>query len=80
MPLHAIKEFAGHSNISETLRYVKYLPQQIELGAKVSSTLGVLPGAKINQTQSREDEIECPNCSFAFKLKKPSILELVKAS
>src|SRR6185295_2199370 len=45
MPLHAIKEYAGHKNITETQRYLKYMPQQIELGAKVSTKLAVLANA-----------------------------------
>lgn len=78
MPLHAIKEFAGHRNISETLRYLKYMPQQIELGAKVSSRLGLLAGAKLEQhAHLNPGEIECPNCSFAFTATKPKNLKLV---
>ena len=80
MPLHAIKEFAGHSNISETLRYLKYMPQQIELGAKISSKLGLLAGARLQHSQPGSGEVECPNCSFTFDLKKSTNLELVRAS
>jgi len=80
MPLHAIKEFAGHSNISETLRYLKYMPQQIELGAKISSKLGLLAGAKLEHSHPAEGEVECPNCSFTFTVKKSRNLGLVKAS
>ena len=80
MPLHAIKEFAGHSNISETLRYLKYMPQQIELGAKVTSKLGLLAGTQLDHSDAGEGEAECPNCSFTFDLKKSQKLELVKAS
>ena len=78
MPLHAIKEFAGHRNISETLRYLKYMPQQIELGAKVSSRLGLLAGAKLEaHTHLSAGEIECPNCAFAFAPSKEKHLKLV---
>lgn len=78
MPLHAIKEFAGHSDIRETLRYLKYMPQQIELGAKTSSRLGLLAGAKLERRP--EAEIECPNCSFTFTPPNPKHLELVKVA
>lgn len=78
LPLHAIKEFAGHRNISETLRYLKYMPQQIELSAKVSTRLGLLAGAKLElHAHLNPDEVECPNCSFAFSPKTPKHLKLV---
>lgn len=77
MPLHAIKEFAGHSNISETLRYLKYMPQQIELGAKVTSKLGLLAGAAL-KTAKTVGEVECPNCNFAFNPKKSAHLKLIE--
>jgi uncharacterized Zn finger protein (UPF0148 family) len=77
MPLHAIKEFAGHANISETLRYLKYMPQQIELGAKVTSKLGLLAGAKLKHTHG-EGDIQCPNCNFTFNVKKSKHLKLVE--
>lgn len=78
MPLHAIKEFAGHSDIRETLRYLKYMPQQIELGAKTSSRLGLLAGAKLEHPE--EAEIQCPNCSFCFSTRKTTPLKLAQAS
>lgn len=78
MPLHAIKEFAGHANISETLRYLKYMPQQIELGAKVSTRLGLLAGAKLDtHTHLNTNEVECTNCGFVFTPQKPKRLKLV---
>jgi len=77
MPLLAIKEFAGHSNISETLRYLKYMPQQVELGAKVTSKLGLLAGAALKMAKS-DGDVECPNCSFAFNPKKPAHLKLIE--
>jgi integrase len=81
MPLHAIKEFAGHRNISETVRYLKYMPQQIELGAKVSSKLGLLASAKLEaHAHLSPDEIECPNCAFAFDPGKAKHLQLVRES
>lgn len=78
MPLHAIKEFAGHANISETLKYLKYMPQQIELGAKVSTRLGLLAGAKLDtHSHLNANEIECTNCGFVFAPEKRKRLKLV---
>jgi integrase len=64
MPLHAIKEFAGHSDIRE-------------LGAKTSSRLGLLAGAKLEHPE--EAEIQCPNCSFCFSTRKTTPLKLAQA-
>lgn len=78
MPLHAIKEYAGHKNITETQRYLKYMPQQIELGAKVTTKLAVLANAKPkSHTHAGANEIECPNCGFAFSTTKSKHLQLV---
>lgn len=80
IPLHAIKEFAGHRNISETIRYLKYMPQQKELGAQVSSRLGLLAGAELDSHSAhrKPGEIECPKCNHAFSVKKPQRLKLVE--
>ena len=80
IPLHAIKEFAGHRNISETIRYLKYMPQQKELGAQVSSRLGLLAGADLDPhpTQRQSGEVECPKCNHTFSVKKPKHLKLVE--
>lgn len=78
MPLHAIKEYAGHKNITETQRYLKYMPQQIELGARVSTKLAVLSNARPkSHAHVGTNEIECPNCGFAFTTTKPKHLKLV---
>ena len=80
IPLHAIKEFAGQRNISETIRYLKYMPQQKELGAQVSSRLGSLAGADLDPhpTQRQSGEVECPKCNHTFSVKKPKHLKLVE--
>ncbi len=80
IPLHAIKEFAGHRNISETIRYLKYMPQQMELGAQISSKLGLLAGAELDShsAHTKPGEIECPKCKRAFSVKKPQRLKLVE--
>jgi hypothetical protein len=80
IPLHAIKEFAGHRNISETIRYLKYMPQQKELGAQVSSRLGLHAGAELDShfAHTKTGEVECPKCNHTFSIKKPQHLKLVE--
>ncbi len=80
IPLHAIKEFAGHRNISETIRYLKYMPQQMELGAQISSKLGLLAGAELDSHSAhrKPGDIECPKCNHTFSVKKPQRLKLVE--
>ncbi len=45
MPPHAITEYAGHRSFIETERYLKYMPQQIALGANISSSLAEITNA-----------------------------------
>ena len=77
IPLHAIKKFAGHRNISETIRYLKYMPQQNELGAKVSSRLGLLAGAELDSHSHRKPS-DGPKCNHTFSIKKTPHLRLVE--
>jgi integrase len=42
VPLNGIKEYAGHSSIVETQRYLKFMPESIELAAMVTSRLAEL--------------------------------------
>lgn len=76
MPLHGIKEYAGHASIVETQRYLKYMPQQIELGANISSKLAELANAKSKPSRHPHD-VECPQCGHSFSTKKPKHLKLV---
>ena len=46
VPLHGIKEFAGHASITETERYLKYMPEQVELAASVSTHMAQLANLK----------------------------------
>lgn len=46
VPLNGIKEFAGHSSIVETQRYLKFMPESVELAAKVSSRLARIAGVE----------------------------------
>ena len=40
--LNGIKEYAGHASIVETQKYLKFMPQSIELAAQVSNRLALL--------------------------------------
>ncbi len=42
VPINGIKEYAGHSSIVETQKYLKFMPQSIELAASVSTRLATL--------------------------------------
>jgi integrase len=50
VPINGIKEFAGHSSIVETQRYLKFMPESVELAANATSRLatfaGVTPGLR----------------------------------
>ena len=42
VPINGIKEYAGHASIVETQRYLKFMPQSIDLAASVSNRLATL--------------------------------------
>lgn len=69
MPPHAIKEYAGHRSFIETERYLKYMPQQIALGANISSRLAEITNAKAKPATPPHG-IECPKCGYTFNAKK----------
>jgi len=39
VPINGIKEYAGHVSIVETQKYLKFMPQLVELAASVSTRL-----------------------------------------
>lgn len=53
VPINGIKEYAGHASIVETQRYLKFMPQSIDLAASVSSRLATL--AKVRNGSGRGD-------------------------
>ena len=42
VPINGIKEYAGHASIVETQKYLKFMPQSVDLAASVSSRLAAL--------------------------------------
>lgn len=42
VPINGIKEYAGHASIVETQKYLKFMPQSIDLAASVSTRLATL--------------------------------------
>jgi hypothetical protein len=52
VPINGIKEYAGHSSIVETQRYLKFMPESVELAAKASSRLAKIAG--FQPTSKRE--------------------------
>jgi hypothetical protein len=42
VPTNGIKEYAGHASIVETQKYLKFMPQSIDLAASVSTRLAAL--------------------------------------
>lgn len=42
VPINGIKEYAGHASIVETQKYLKFMPQSIDLAVSVSSRLATL--------------------------------------
>jgi hypothetical protein len=60
VPLNGIKEYAGHSSIVETQRYLKFMPASIELAAMVTSRLAQLTRATAD-SQPGANAIEDPD-------------------
>jgi integrase len=42
VPINGIKEYAGHASIVETQKYLKFMPQSVDLAASVASRLAAL--------------------------------------
>src|SRR6266851_8271756 len=42
VPINGIKEYAGHASIVETQKYLKFMPQSIDLAASASTRLAAL--------------------------------------
>jgi hypothetical protein len=45
VPINGIKEYAGHASIVETQKYLKFMPQSVDLAASVSTQLAQLANA-----------------------------------
>jgi integrase len=56
VPINAIKEYAGHASIIETQRYLKFMPQSVELAASVSARLAALANVEINSIDSKKEK------------------------
>ena len=83
VPLHGIKEFAGHASITETERYLKYMPEQIELAASVSTHMAQLANLKPKSTDEDTFEVQCSKCDNRMQVTVPKIhkhLKLVRAA
>jgi integrase len=46
VPINGIKEFAGHSSIVETQRYLKLMPESVDNAARTTSRLATFAGVK----------------------------------
>jgi integrase len=53
VPLNGIKEYAGHASIVETQRYLKFMPESIELAAMATSRLAQLAGGTFVNLKKR---------------------------
>ena len=71
VPLHGIKEFAGHASITETERYLKYMPEQVELAASVSTYMAQLANLKPKALNDDSLEVQCPKCDNRFQIEAP---------
>ena len=60
VPLNGINEYAGHASIVETQRYLKFMPESIELAAMVTSRLAELTRAT-TESQPGANAIEDPD-------------------
>jgi integrase len=50
-PINGIKEYAGHASIVETQRYLKFMPESVELAAQASTRLAKVAGVGSTQTE-----------------------------
>src|SRR6266542_2607125 len=71
VPLHGIMEFAGHASITETQRYLKFMPEQIELAARSTTRLAQLANAEPITIRRSTIDATCPNCDYNFEVEVP---------
>jgi integrase len=57
VPINAIKEYAGHASITETQRYLKFMPQSVELAATVSSRLAAVTNVGSDSATLRREKV-----------------------
>jgi len=50
VPINGIKDYAGHASIVETQKYLKFMPQSVELAASISHHLAQLSKAQVATT------------------------------
>ena len=60
VPINAIKEYAGHASITETQRYLKFMPQSVELAATASSRLAAMASSN-NRPNRRRKRAKSPS-------------------
>lgn len=56
VPINAIKEYAGHASITETQRYLKFMPQSVELAANVSARLATLANVDMDPMNGKKEK------------------------
>jgi hypothetical protein len=56
VPINGIKEYAGHASILETQRYLKFMPQSVELAASVSARLAALADVDMDSIDGRKEK------------------------
>jgi integrase len=52
VPIHGIKEYAGHAFITDTQRYLKFMPQSVDLAARVSARLAQLTNVDLGHNEN----------------------------
>ena len=57
VPINAIKEYAGHASITETQRYLKFMPRSVELAATASSRLAAVTNVGSDSATLRSENL-----------------------
>ena len=65
VPVNGIKEYAGHASILETQKYLKFMPQSIDLAASVSTRLAAL--ANVGNGSNNGHKKKSAKARSAFK-------------
>jgi integrase len=56
VPINGIKEYAGHASIVETQKYLKFMPESVELAASVSARLAALANVGTRCLNGQEEK------------------------
>jgi hypothetical protein len=80
VPINGIKEYAGHASIIETQRYLKFMPQSVELAANVSARLASLANVDMDSVDGKKEKSSGKQSPLKRKRREATHARPIKSS